>query len=61
MLDLTNVYAQPKYVLQAIGNQYEGKNILVVAHGEVCYRHRFWGITLPDPLQAQEELCIIHV
>ncbi len=49
MLDLTNVHAQPKYVLQAIGNQYEGKNILVIAHGEVCYCHCFWGVTLPDP------------
>ena len=45
MLDLTSVQAQPKYVLQAIGNQYEGKNILVIAHGEVCYCHCLWVVT----------------
>ncbi len=61
MLDLSNVHTQLKYVLQAIGNQYEGKNILVVAHVEVCYCHCLWDVTLPDLLQAQQELCLIHL
>ena len=48
-------------LVQAIGNQYEGKNILVLAHGEVRYRTCCWDVIVADPLQAQEELCIMHL